>query len=480
MLKVIGNTVTEIVAEQVITVSTKKHVWKLTLPLAERVAQTIFIKNADPIKFGSRRKREDKLRITSNLIESVFKAHENGSPNVKKRLEEFLMTSICTPYATMPETKLFREKYGISPPSFLTISPYGGCNLKCKGCYAASAPLDMPFLSADTFQWVLDQKRKDWGSWFTVVSGGEPFLWHDGDVDLIEIAARNPEQYFLVYSNGTQIDKATAARLGEAGNITLAISVEGFEKETDWRRGKGTFKKILTAFDNLRNSGVPFGISTTAVPGNAKLVLSDEMVKFFFEEQGVLYQWLFQYMPIGRGVDTTRQISPELRKWMWKREQELIYDRHLFLADFWNGGPFSSGCIAGARKEGYMYIDWNGNIYPCVFVPYWKDNIHTLKSSGKPLSDAIFSDLFKGVRDWQCSYNYLKPPRECGNEIRPCFIRDHHDKARNVILGTNATPSSSSAEQSLTDNDYISSMREYDLGLAEQLDPIWEEYYREE
>ncbi len=89
MLKVIGNTVTELVVKQVINISTKKQVWTHTLPLAEKVAQTLFVKEGNPIKFGSRREREDKLRITSDLIESVFKAHKNGSPNVKKGWKSF-------------------------------------------------------------------------------------------------------------------------------------------------------------------------------------------------------------------------------------------------------------------------------------------------------------------------------------------------------------------------------------------------------
>lgn len=32
--------------------------------------------------------------------------------------------------------------------------------------------------------------------------------------------------------------------MAELGNSTLAISIEGFEEMTDWRRGKGVFDKI--------------------------------------------------------------------------------------------------------------------------------------------------------------------------------------------------------------------------------------------
>ena len=204
------------------------------------------------------------------------------------------------------------------------------------------------------------------------------------------------------------------------------------------------------------------------------------MIKFYFDEQGAVYEWLFQYMPIGRGVEVDHQVSPELRTKMWSREQEIVRKERLFFADFWNGGTFSSGCIAGGRTEGgYLYIDWNGNIYPCVFVPFWKDNVHDLKKQGKTLTDALFSDLFKGVRDWQLSYNFMCKPDVRGNEIRPCFIRDHHKEAHDLFIKTGAKPGYPSAAICLHDQDYYNKMIQYDEKLAELLDPIWEEQYLE-
>ena len=312
-----------------------------------------------------------------------------------------------------------------------------------------------------------------------VISGGEPFIWHDDGMDIIEIAKRHQVLYFLVYTNGTLINEKTAKRLAEAGNMTVAISVEGFEKETDERRGKGTFRRILAAFENLRCAGVPFGISVTATAANAELLLSEEMIKYYFNDQGALYGWIFQYMPIGRGVDVSWQVPPLTRRRMWEREQDLVRKERLFIADFWNGGTFSSGCIAGGRPGGYLYIDWNGNIYPCVFVPYWKDNINELYAQGKTLTDALFSDLFKNIRDWQQSYSYMKQPHCRGNEIRPCFIRDHYEKAREVFRETKVKPGYISAEDALRDAEYYNEMIQYDKEVAELLDPIWEELYLE-
>ncbi|MDZ7836559.1 MAG: radical SAM protein [Actinomycetota bacterium] len=47
------------------------------------------------------------------------------------------------------------------------------------------------------------------------------------------------DSFFQIYTNGQLIDKKVAAKLAELGNALPCISVEGFEKETDERRGKG-------------------------------------------------------------------------------------------------------------------------------------------------------------------------------------------------------------------------------------------------
>jgi len=165
----------------------------------------------------------------------------------------------------------------------------------------------------------------------------------------------------MTYTNGTLITKDVARRIAECGNISPAISVEGFEKETDARRGEGTHRRIITAMENLRNAGVPFGISITITKKNAHVALSDDFVDFYFNTQGAMYGWIFQYMPIGRGVATELMITPEQRLDLFKREQELIEETDLFLVDFWNGGLDSVGCLSAGRPGGYFYIDWSGN-----------------------------------------------------------------------------------------------------------------------
>ena len=451
----------------------------IIIPLVEKLAYFFMVNLGNPITMGPKREREDKFYIAMNVIRSALKAYKSGSPGVRNSIINVFIKGFLG-FGSRKIKNEFIKTYKINPPGFLVISPEGKCNLKCKDCYAASLPKGLPSLSADVVEKILKEKYEKWGSWFTVISGGEPFMWKDNETDIIEIAKKYNNQYFLVYTNGTLINEVTSQRLAEVGNITPAISVEGFEEETDKRRGKGTFRKILNAFKNLRDVGVPFGISVTATKENCEKIISDEMIKFYLDEQGASYMWIFQYMPIGRGVDISWQVPPEKRKNMWEKEQHFVRKERRFIADFWNGGTFSSGCIAAGRSGGYLYIDWNGNIYPCVFVPYWVDNINDLYTKGKSLTDALFSNLFSEIRKWQRSYNYMLTPATRGNEIRPCFIRDHYDEARKVLLETKAKPGYRSAEESLKDDNYYNGMIEYDNEVAKLLDPIWNYLYREE
>jgi len=46
-------------------------------------------------------------------------------------------------------------------------------------------------------------------------------------------------------------------QLKEVGNIVPVISIEGWEKETDQRRGAGMFANIVKVMDTLKANGIP-------------------------------------------------------------------------------------------------------------------------------------------------------------------------------------------------------------------------------
>ena len=80
--------------------------------------------------------------------------------------------------------------------------------------------------------------------------------------DIIKLCEKHTDCYFLAFTNGTLIDEAFADDMLRVGNFAPAISVEGYEEETDMRRGKGTFKAVMKAMEILKRKRLLFGMST--------------------------------------------------------------------------------------------------------------------------------------------------------------------------------------------------------------------------
>jgi MoaA/NifB/PqqE/SkfB family radical SAM enzyme len=57
--------------------------------------------------------------------------------------------------------------------------------------------------------------------------------------DILTLCRRHQDCGFMMFTNGTLIDEAFADQMLEVGNLMPAISVEGYEAETDFRRGAG-------------------------------------------------------------------------------------------------------------------------------------------------------------------------------------------------------------------------------------------------
>lgn len=414
----------------------------------------------------------DKYYLIRALILAINKALKQAkrSPMVYKALINSFIYNIF--FKSKPQEEEFRKKFNQNPPDFLTISPTRFCNLKCFGCYANSSSAFLEKLDWDILNRIITEARNLWGVYFIVISGGEPLLYESQGKTIIDLAKNHPDNYFLMYTNGTLIDKEMAKKLAEVGNITPAISVEGFKKETEARRGKGVYEKIIKAMSNLQKVGVPFGISITATRNNASLVVSDKLIDFYFKKCGAIYAWIFQLMPIGRADSLDLMVTPEQRLKMFRKTQHLVKDHKIFIADFWNSGCVSNGCISAGRTGGYLYIEWNGNVTPCVFNPYSPVNIYDVYKKGGTLNDVLKEPFFEAIRQWQKDYALNK-----GNWLIPCAIRDHYKMMKKLLNKYHPKPIDEAAQKALNDLKYQQGLEEYNKKMAEIADPVWEKEY---
>jgi MoaA/NifB/PqqE/SkfB family radical SAM enzyme len=457
--------------------------------VSNQVAQNYLLKKIDNHLYNTivendgenlKKVQEKKYHFMNSMLQSAVRNFNKGyfSSNVFKRLTHVLVeNSFLNKQGHNNKLDEFREKHGDYPPNFIVLSPTQRCNLNCTGCYASSNAHTTPTLPYHIVDKIIGDVHDKFHSRFVTISGGEPFMYKSEGKTLLDIFEKYDDMFFLVYTNGTLVTKEVADKLAELGNVTPSISVEGFEKETDERRGKGTFKKILQSFENLRNAGVPIGISVTATSKNEDLLLSDEFYDYFFKEQGVTYMWQFQLMPIGRSTHAfDLMVDPEKRVQLYRKWEYLIKDKQYCVADFWNSGVLVNGCIAYGRRGGYFYIDWNGNIMPCVFVPYYVDNVYELYKNDKSLVDALFSDFMKRGRKWIREYGQAHP-KTPNNWLMPCSIRDHYHNFRENILPYEAEGESKEAEESLKDPEYYRVLKQYDQELANLTKNIWEREY---
>ncbi len=458
----------------VVWIADKKPVMSFLVKKAEERLWTAIVEEE---KDSLRPAQELKFHFVKNLMRTTEHHLRSGmmSPAVFRRMVKVFVRNVFVEDISHREFRSELNKEESVYPSFIVLSPTRRCNLSCPGCYAGSAAGTGNSLPYDVAHRIVREKTALWHSRFTVVSGGEPFLWDSNGKGLLDLARENYDNFFMVYTNGTLIDRSLAERMAEAGNITPAVSLEGFEEKTDRRRGKGTFRKILQAFELLREAGVPFGISVEATRDNWDEVTSRDFLRFCFDEQGVFYGWLFQYMPIGRGYTLKDMVNPEERLEMFRRNVWAIKEGGYNYIDFWNQGVMTDGCLAAGRNGGYLYIDWNGNVMPCVFIPYHRDNVLEVYERGGSLDDILYSNYFKSIRDWQDRYAYKRSSAEKGNLILPCPIRDHHEVVQGILEGySGVRPSDDFAAEAMEDRAYHEGLSAYDEELKRTMDPVWE------
>lgn len=465
----------QIVKKKTATFLIQKYVSKL----AQTLNKKDFYSTFDEILVNL---EEHSTGQNKNAIQVVRKAAKNNHPYielarllVQKRLSETprkkLVDIFFVPWIFTDKMKLRQmlEKEGFETPWFFVISPLKYCDLSCPGCYA-NADKGKTYLSYPLFNRITSDAKK-LGIKFITISGGEPFLYYDKEhkKNIIDFFRANSDIYFQVYTNGTSlIDKNLAQKeiskrgkgkdkkgasclerikkvarrnkrlfgrenivplLAKLGNVIPAISQEGFEKETDERRGEGMHLLIQNARKNLTSHGVLHGFSITYTQKNADILTQQELMDEIID-QDVSFGWYFIYIPKGRDPDVNLVPTPEqrvrLRDFVWKVRNE----RPIFIGDFWNDGPWVGGCIAGARK--YFHIRADGEVTPCVFADFSIGHINKdFYQKGKSLKEVIQHPAFRFMREKQL---------EIENKCTPCCIIDNPSILRETVEKFNMKP----------------------------------------
>ena len=345
----------------------------------------------------------------NNWYRLILGIWEDVDPGVKKTFfQNFIINGGLL--ACEKQDRL-REKYGCNIPWAILMDPTSACNLKCTGCWAAEYGNQLS-ISFETLDSIIVQGKK-LGVYVYLYSGGEPLIRKK---DIIKLCEKHHDCMFAAFTNSTLIDEEFADEMLRVRNFIPAISIEGFEEETDSRRGKGTYRAVTQAMEILKRKKLAFGTSCCYTSQNTNIIGSEA----FFDDmiaRGAKFAWFFTYIPVG--VDAVPELlaTAEQRAFMYRQIRKFRKSKPLFTLDFWNDGEYIGGCIAGGRR--YLHINAGGDIEPCAFTHYSDSNIYE-----KTLLEALQSPLFM---------QYLRKQPFNENLLRPCPLLDNPDRLTEMV-----------------------------------------------
>ncbi|MBR3688448.1 MAG: radical SAM protein, partial [Lentisphaeria bacterium] len=146
-----------------------------------------------------------------------------------------------------------------------------------------------------------------------------------------------PRAYFQLYTNGTMLDKKTAAELAKLGNVTALVSIEGLETESRRRRGRDdVFARSMAGLEAAVNAGLFTGVTASINKQNFDELVSREYLDFLVGK-GVHYIWYFIYRPCGTDPEYENALD---REHVLKLRQFLVEQRRtakiLILDAYWD------------------------------------------------------------------------------------------------------------------------------------------------
>lgn len=277
------------------------------------------------------------------------------------------------------------EKQGVKVPPMLIYSITSECNLDCAGCYAKLLHTARNGeLNSEQLANVI-QQADDIGISYILIAGGEPFMRNN----LLNVTAKHPGIVFTPFTNGLLIENTHIEQLKKQKHVLPIISFEGYELETDKRRGLGVYENGLALIERLNREGIYFGVSITSTRENFDAITSQAFINKLAERNCRIF-FFINFIPVADGFEhmkMTQQQVDELNRIMSVYRKQY---QALFLA-FPGSEIDFGGCLAAGK--GFVHINSEGDVQPCPFSPYSDDNLKEM-----PLIEALKSPLLKKIR----------------------------------------------------------------------------------
>ncbi len=275
---------------------------------------------------------------------------------------------------------------GVEPPTtnemplHLVWALTNACNVRCIHCYASSAARLPDELQYDEIIQNVNILAND-GLLDLAISGGEPLMVKH--LNHIVEHAVGLGVNVGIGTNGWALTSTRAKELASAGVGRIQISLDGMQRTHDIvRRRAGMFDRAKRAIENSIDASLKTKVCFTIHRGNYEQLY--EVFEYALE-LGVSGFNLSQLVATGRAskdLDLPPSQWRDILMWwhdMRRRHPEVDMSTHLaqiaLVAPELTGSPMFRGCQAGMAQGA---IAANGDVYPCVVLPYTVGNIRRL------------------------------------------------------------------------------------------------------
>jgi len=304
------------------------------------------------------------------------------------------------------------------------------CNLRCKHCGSVAGRQRSAELSLDECLRVAGELVAMGCQNITLI-GGEATLypgWHEVGRRLVELGAQ-----VNMISNGLTWSAEHAERAKAAGFCAVSFSVDGFEKEHDELRSRGSFERVVRAIDTTVAAGLRAGVNTTINRLNRHQL--PELRKYLMSH-GV-FGWQVQLATPSGNMGEHRELllPPEDLLWLVPQIAQLcripcpefeIYVGHN-IGYFGNPEPalratdvalpFWLGCRAGCQIIG---IESGGDVKGCLSLPSSVHGEHRFVEGN--LKEKSLHEIWTSPRAF--AYNRLFKEEQLLGFCRVCRFRD--------------------------------------------------------
>jgi MoaA/NifB/PqqE/SkfB family radical SAM enzyme len=329
--------------------------------------------------------------------------------------DKILFSLHLPPYPSKALDRFFeagtKAMEGVNVPGIVNIAVTHQCRYHCWHCSASpkngtDLPLQVITEAIHKFQ--------DMGTYLFSITGGEPLL-RDDLVDII--ASIDDRSTVFVFTSGDGLTKEKARELKQAGLFGVMLSLDHYTPgiHNHLRGYNGAYDNFVNGVRNAQAAHLYVGISSVITK---EILKNNEQWKLFETAQNLSVQeiMMFEPTPVGELFhDDTCLLSTDERRQLIEFHKQVNSNRKykkypkLSVFPYYESEEFQ-GCTAGFSL---VYIDADGNLRPCDFVPLIFGNIQE-----EPL---------EGL--WQKMNHAFQKPRAF------CFMLENHKLMEHIGNG---------------------------------------------